>query len=90
VALHDATVAIALTLGLLKRRTATNAARLVASVARDDWGILEVTDPLARAIAAGHAPDAHAALLEAFEALVAVGADARVPWESDDVMAVVA
>jgi hypothetical protein len=80
---------MALALGLLKRRNASNAARLVASVAMEDWGVAEVTDPFARAVAAGTPPVAYAALMEAFTALKAMCADARVPWESEDVSAVV-
>jgi predicted nucleotidyltransferase len=89
VALHDATVAIALTLGLLRRRTETNTARLVASVATDDWGLPSVTGPVARALAAGTAPAAHAALEAAFEALRAVCVDARIPWDADDVQGLI-
>jgi hypothetical protein len=89
VALHDTTVAIALTLGLLKRRTATNAARLVASVATEDWGLPEVTVPFTRAVATSDLSTAHAALATSFESLRTVCATTGIVWDTDDVQVLV-
>jgi predicted nucleotidyltransferase len=69
--------AVALTLGLLERRTASNVERLALSVARDGWAPAALAEPFRAA----------ESMSEAAAALVALGRERGVPWEGESPLA---